>query len=140
VLGLVVGFSLVTRRAPTCLTFAAAPKTDLAAAWREIPREGVANMAIRPLVRFFWRVLVLWSDPDFAGDRRFADSPLERDGFELSVPRSRKSDSFGGGEAPKGHGDDMRRFRDAEYLKRNRGLESDFLQSSVCDSSLRQPP
>ena len=47
---------------------------------------------------------------------------LEGDGFELSVPRSRKSDSFEGGEAPKGHGDDMRRYRDAEYLKRNRGF------------------
>jgi hypothetical protein len=63
---------------------------------------------------------------------RFAgDSPLEGDGFELSVPRSRKSDSFDGGEAPKGHGDDMRRYRDAEYLKRNRGFESDFLQQRL---------
>jgi hypothetical protein len=31
---------------PTCLIFAAAPKTELAAAWREMPREGVAIMAI----------------------------------------------------------------------------------------------
>jgi hypothetical protein len=28
-----------------------------AAAWREIPRDGSAIMADRPLVRFFWRVL-----------------------------------------------------------------------------------
>ena len=28
-----------------------------AAAWREMPRDGVAIMADRPLVRFFWRVL-----------------------------------------------------------------------------------
>ena len=55
-------------------------------------------------------------------------------------PPFAKGASFSGGEAPKGHGDDMRRFRDAEYLKRNRGFESDFLQSSVCNSSMRQPP
>jgi hypothetical protein len=30
---------------------------------------------------------VLWSDPDLARDRRFADSPLEETGFEPSVPR-----------------------------------------------------
>jgi hypothetical protein len=29
---------------------------------------------------------VLWSDPDLARDRRFADSPLEGTGFELVVP------------------------------------------------------
>jgi hypothetical protein len=28
-----------------------------AAAWREMPRDGSAIMADRPLVRFFWRVL-----------------------------------------------------------------------------------
>ena len=30
----------------------------------------------------------------------------------------------------------MRRFRDAEYLKRNRGFESDFLQQRVCEPSV----
>jgi hypothetical protein len=29
---------------------------------------------------------VLWSAPDLARDRRFADSPLEEGGFELVVP------------------------------------------------------
>ena len=92
-----------------------------------------------------WISRAEWSRPPPCAKRieevRFArDSPLEGDGFELSVPRSRQSDSFGGGEAPKGHGDDMRRFRDAEYPEAEPGLESDFLQSSVCDSSLRQPP
>jgi hypothetical protein len=29
---------------------------------------------------------VLWSDPDLARDRGFADSPLEEAGFELMVP------------------------------------------------------
>ena len=33
-----------------------------------------------------WAGNVLWSDPDLARDRRFADSPLERAGFEPSVP------------------------------------------------------
>ena len=60
-----------------------------------------------------------------------ADSALEGDGFEPSVPRSRKGDSVGEGEAGKGHGDDKRRFRDGEDLKRDRGFESISLQGRV---------
>ena len=46
-----------TRRALTCRTFVAAPKTELAAAWREIPRDGVAVMAERLRMGLFWRIL-----------------------------------------------------------------------------------
>jgi hypothetical protein len=41
-----------------------------------------------------WAGNVLWSDPDLARDRRFADSPLEEGGFELLVPSDTVSDSL----------------------------------------------
>jgi hypothetical protein len=50
-------FLPATGRAPTCRTFVAAPKTELAAAWREIPRDGVAVMAARLWMGFFWHIL-----------------------------------------------------------------------------------
>jgi hypothetical protein len=38
-----------------------------------------------------WAGNVLWSDPDLARDRRFADSPLEEGGFEPSPLRPESS-------------------------------------------------
>ena len=59
------------------------------------------------------------------------DSPLEGEGFELG-PRLRKGVSvLAEGKRGKGHGDDKRRSRDGEYLKRNRGFASGSLQRRV---------
>src|SRR5438105_4604783 len=56
-------------------------------------------------------------------------------------PRSRKGVSvLAEGKRGKGHGDDKRRSRDGEYIKRNRGFESGSLQRRVCESAWNKDP